>query len=114
MSDQMGWSGSAILWRKPARGFAHFIGQRVVDIDAIDDAHDSSLDRHVLISDRRSRCFAERAHHHLAGAGSEPVCNDDDISRRLFIEIIRMHDQKPDAFEIGRLLGGPNCADDSC
>lgn len=109
MSNE-GWSRPAVLLHEPSRRLAHFVRQRVVDINAIDNADNRSFDRHVLISDRRSRCFAKRAHHHFAGAGTETIGNDDDVARRLFVEIVRMDNQKPDALEIGRLLRRPDCA----
>ena len=110
MSDQRQWSRSAVFLRKPARRFTHLVRQSVIDVDAIDNADDGSFDRHVLISDRRSRCLAKSAHDHFAGSRTESISDDNDVARRLFVEIVRMDNQKPDALEIGRLLRGPNCA----
>src|ERR1044072_252149 len=104
MSDQ-GWSGSAILLHEPARGFAHFIGRCVADVYSIHDPHARRFDRHVLVSDCGPGCLAERTYHHLAGSGPQSICNHDDVTSRLFVEIVGMDDQEPDAFEIRRLLG---------
>ena len=108
-----GWSRSAVLLHESARRFAHFVRQGVVDVNAVHDTDNSSFDRHVLISNRRSRSFTKRAHYHLAGAGSESIGNDDDIARRFLVEIVRMDNQESDALEIGRLLRRPNRAYDS-
>jgi len=114
MGDQVCVSlGSAILASQPVRGLAHFVRECVVDINAINDTHHSSFDRHILISNRRPGSLAEGAHHHLARSCAQTIRNDDDVSRRLFIEIVRMDNQKPDTLEIGRLLRRPDCAYDS-
>ena len=105
---------SAIFLYESAGRFAHLFRRRVVDVNAIDDTDHGRFDRHVLIPDRRSRCLAERAHHHFACARAESVGNYDDVARRFFVEIVRVHDQESDALEIGRLLCGPNCAYDFC
>ena len=115
MSDQVCESlGSAILPRQPVCRLAHFVGESVVDIDAIDYTHHSGFDRHILISDRRPGSFTEGAHHHLARSGAQAIRNDDDVPRRLFVEVVRVDNQKPDALEIGRLLRRPDCAYDFC
>ena len=85
---------------------------RVVDVDAIDDTYNRSFDRHVLITDGGSRCLSKRSQDHLASSGSESICNDDDVARRFLVEVVWMDNQKPDALEIGRLLGRPDCAYD--
>ena len=114
MSDQGCCLGSAILACQPVCRLAHFVRERVVDIDAIDDANNCGFDRHILISDRRPRRLAERAHDHLASSGAEPIGYDDDVACWLFVEVIRMDNQKPDALKIGRLLRRPDCAYNSC
>ena len=104
-------SWSAILLHEPARGFAHLIGQRFINVITLHNAHDRRFNRHVLIPDGGSGCFAEGAHHHLARPCAQSIGNYNDVTRWLLIEIVRMDNQKPDALQIGRLLGGPNCAD---
>src|SRR5205085_2326090 len=96
--------------RESSSCVAHLCRECLIDIDAIDDAYDRSFDRHVLIAYRGSCRLAESAHHHLTRSGAESIGNYNDIACRLFIEIVRMNDQKPDALEIGRLLRGPNSA----
>ena len=102
-----------VFLRKPARRFTHLVRQSVIDIDTIDNSDDGSFDRHVLISDRRSRSFAKSAHDHFAGSRTESISDDNDVARWLLVEIVRMDDQKPDTLEIGRLLRRPDCAYDS-
>ena len=104
------WSGSTVLANKLARCFAHFLRRSVGDIDSIDDADDRSFDRHLLVSDRRSRSFAVRAYHHLTSARAESIRDNNDIACRLLVEIVRMNNEKSDALEIGSLLGRPDCA----
>src|SRR6185369_6602886 len=103
---------SAVLRAKPARGLTHLFGNGLGNVDAIDDAYNSSFNRHVLISDCRARCFAKRAHYHFTGSRAESIGNDDDVASRLFVEVVRMNNQKPDALEIGRLFCRPDCAYD--
>jgi len=110
MSDEKGWSRSAVFLRKPARRITHLCRQGIVNINAIDNADDSSFDRHVLISDRRSRRLPKSAHDHFAGSRTESISDDNDVARWLLVEIVRMDNQKSDALEIGRLLRRPNCA----
>ena len=97
------------LLRKRRGAWIGWPGLAEDDVNTIDDADDRSLDRHVLVSDRGARGFAERAHHHLTGARAEPVGDDNDIACRLLIEIVRMNNQKSDALEIRRLLCRPDC-----
>jgi hypothetical protein len=113
MGDQVCKLGSAILAGQTVRGLAHFVRESVIDIDAIDDAHHGGFDRHILISDRRPGSLTVGTHHHLAGSRTQSVSNDDDVACWLFVEIVRVDDQKPDALEIGRLLRRPDCAYDS-
>src|SRR5688572_27862765 len=84
--------------------------RRFVDVNAVDNADDCGFDRHVLVSDSGSGCFAKRTHHHLSGSSPESIGNDDDVSCWFLIEIVRVNDEEPDALEIGRLLGGPDGA----
>jgi len=115
MGDQVCVSlGSAILARQPVCGLAHFVRESFVDVNVIDDTHHGGFDRHILISDRRPGSLTKRAHHHLARSGSKTIRNDDDVARRLFVEIVRMDNQKPDALEIGRLLRRPDSAYNFC
>ena len=107
-------SRSAVFLREPPRRFTHFVRQSVIDVNAIDNADDGSFDRHVLVADSGTSSLPEGAHDHLAGPGAQSVGNDDDVSGWLFVEIVRMDNQKPDALEIGRLLGGPDSADYFC
>jgi len=48
----------------------------------------------------RAGRFAKGAHHHLTGAGAQPIRNDDNVSRWFFFEIVRMDHQKANAFKI--------------
>lgn len=114
MSDQVCCLGSAILACQPVCRLAHFVRSRVVDIDSIDDTDNSGFDRHILISDRRPRCLSERAHNHLACSGAQPIGDYDDVAGWLFVEVVRVDNQKPDALKIGRLLRRPDCAYNSC
>src|SRR6267378_8525635 len=86
----------------------HLFGDRVGDIYAIHYSDYSRFNRHILIAYRRTCSLAERTHDHFAGSRTKPVGYDDDIASGLLVEIIRMNNQKPDAFKIRRLLGGPN------
>jgi len=104
------WLRPPVFLREEACGFAHLIRTSIADVYAIDDTHHGCLDRHVLVSDGGSRGFAVSTHDHLAGPGAKSIGDDDDVSRRLFVEIVRVDDKEPDAFEIGRLLGGPDGA----
>ena len=108
--DEKGWSRSAVFLRKPARCITHLCRLSVIDVDTINNADDGSFDRHVLISDRRSRRLPKSAHDHFAGSRTESIGDDNDVARRLRVEIVSMDNQKPDALEIGRLLRLPNCA----
>ena len=53
--------------------------------------------------------FADKG---FAGARTQAIRNDYDVLSGLFVEVVRMNDQKTNAFEIRRLFCGPNCADD--
>jgi len=106
--------GSAIFLYEPAGRFTHFVRKSVVDIDAIHDSDHRGFDRHVLIPDRRARSLAKSAQHHFSRACSESIGDDDDVARRFFVEVVRVHNQKPHALEVGRLLRGPDCAYDFC
>ena len=112
MGDQVCKLGSAVFADETASRLAHFVRESVIDIDAIDDADHSGFDRHILIANGRPGSLPESAHHHLAGSRAKPVSYDDDVARRLFVEIVRVNNQKPDALEIGRLLRRPDCAYD--
>jgi hypothetical protein len=104
------WLRPPVFLREEARGFAHLIRTSIADVYAIDDADHRCFDRYVLVSDSRSRGFTIGTHDHLTGPGPESIGDDDDVSRWLFVEIVRVNDEEPDAFEIGRLLGGPDGA----
>jgi hypothetical protein len=103
-------SGASILLREAVRGFPHFVRKSLVDVHSIDNAYHGGFNRHVLVADSGSSSLTVSTHDHLAGSGAQPIGYDDDVSRWFFVEIVRMDDQKPDAFEIGRLLGGPDSA----
>jgi hypothetical protein len=101
-------SGPAVFLHESTRRLLNLFRKRFIDVDAIDDTDNGSFDRHVLITDGRSRCFAKCAHDHFAGPGSQSIGNHNDIARRFFVEVVRMNNQKPDALEIGRLLRRPD------
>jgi hypothetical protein len=103
-------SGSAIfLYESPGR-LAHLFGERVIDVNAIDNTDDRGLNRHVLVTDRRSRCFAKGAHHHFAGTSAQSIGYNHDVASWLLVEIVGMNNQEPDALEIGRLFRRPHRA----
>src|SRR5205807_7373690 len=102
----------AVITSQRPRGFAQFFRLGVAEIDAIDNADNCSFDRHVLISDCRTCGLSKSAHHRLAGSSTQTICDHHDVCRWLFIQIVRMHDQKTHALEVGSFLCGPHCADD--
>jgi hypothetical protein len=85
---------------------------RIGKVYSIDNPDDGSFNRHVLIADRGARGFAVGAHDHFARAGAQSISDDNDVLGWFAIQIVRMNDQKAYAFQVGRLLRGPNCADD--
>src|SRR5438067_2353199 len=102
-----GWSTpNTETMRRSARPSDECVRARVllVQVNAVDDADDRGLDCHLLIADGRARGLPVGAHHDLADACAQTVCDDDDVSRRLLVEINRVDDQKLDALKVGRLL----------
>ena len=103
---------SSIIAGQLYRRLAHLLGNGVSDVHAINYSYDRGLNCHFLVTHRGAGRFAEGTNHHLATSGAQPVGYDDDISRWILFQIVRMNYQKADAFKVGSLLGGPNCADD--
>ena len=82
----------AVIARQPPRCLAQFLRLSFRQINPIDDAHDCGFDRHVLVSDRRTRRFTEGAHYRLARPRAKPIRDHDDVSSWLFVQTVRMHD----------------------
>ena len=89
-----------------ARGLYQFVGacDVVLYVHTVDDADDRGLYGHLLIAYGRARGLPVRAQHDLAYACAETVCDDDDVSGRLLVQVNRVDNQKLDALQIGRLL----------
>src|SRR2546421_4563456 len=100
------FSPSVVPRAKLARRLDEFVRARVpfLQVNAVNDADDRRLNRHLLVADGRARGLPVGAHHDLAYSSAQAVGDDDDVSRRLLVEINRVDDQKLDALQIGRLL----------
>src|SRR5215204_6090095 len=88
------------------RRLDEFVGARdlLLHVHAVYDADDRRLDGHLLVADGRARGLPVRAHHDLAHARAQAVGHDDDVFGRLLVQVNRVHDQKSDALQVGRLL----------
>src|SRR6266496_6638734 len=91
---------------------AHLLRDGVGYVNAVYYSHYGRFDGHVLVPDGRTRSFAISTHHHFTSPRTKPVSNHNNISSWFFIQVVRMNNQKSDAFEIRCLLGGPDCAYD--
>src|ERR1043166_913086 len=94
------------------RRLAHLFGNRIGDIHTINYANHRGLDCYLLITHRRACCFSKSTNHHLAAAGAQSIRDDNNVTSGFLFEIVRVHDQKANAFQIRRFLGRPDCADD--
>jgi hypothetical protein len=74
---------------------------RVGKIDSIDNSDDGSLNRHVLIADRRARGLAVGAHDNFASPAPRRSATTTTFFVGLTIQIVWMNDQKAHAFQIG-------------
>src|SRR5205085_716829 len=93
------FSPPVVTRAKLARRFDEFVRARVpaLHVHSVNDADDRGLDCHLLVADGRARGLPIGAHHDLTDAGTKAVGDDDDVSRRLLVEINWVDNQKLDA-----------------
>src|SRR6185295_15358820 len=75
------------------------------------DSDHGSFDRHVLVADRGTSSSSVSANDGLTYSRAETIGDHDHICVRFPVEIEGMHDQKPHALEIRRLLRRPDGTD---